>query len=544
MKNELYEWQKECLNRWHLNSCRGIVQAVTGSGKTLLALSAMDSLEHTPDRRLLVRIVVPTTALMLQWKRALTEYLLARHEHRADPELSADTVRRAVGLRGGGFQSSPDCRYLIYVINSARYELARQILAKLRGGEDVLLIVDECHHCQRGQNQLIFDFLPYIGGCEGRFFSLGPTASLPAGEGQRYLCSVLGRKIYHYGVREASAENTISPFDIYHISLSFQNDEREEYEALSEQMRILYARLLGLCPSLRLLSGKENFEALRRLTGSKDQTTAKTASSYMNLTFLRKQLVSLAASRISCARKLIRLLDPDAKIIVFSERIRQADDLYHLLQNDWPGKAGRCHSKMGAQANKNTLERFRTGSIRILITCKSVDEGLNVPDVSVGIILSGTSTKRQRLQRLGRIIRKKDTPDHASLYYLHVTETSEESCYLPDAGSHRLAELAYDGITQRFINPPYDCQAAALLLEMEQNGADPSLMREAERCLQAGRIRLDWQMSFEALNDRIQNAGHTSERNYWVCMKKLKNCASQNARSHSCAASPPSFGHN
>ena len=228
MEKKLYQWQEECLERWFANKGRGMVQAVTGSGKTLLALTAAARLEEKLGQELHVKIVVPTAALMRQWDRALRAFL-------ADlgGDFTAGSLRGWIGLRGGGYKASPDCKYMIYVINSARYELARQILMELRKGEAVLLIADECHHYESGQNQLIFEFLSYINPQEVQFFSLGLSATLPSGQAQHDLASVLGRKIYSYGMARAAALRTVCQYDIYHIGLSFQREEREEYEELS-----------------------------------------------------------------------------------------------------------------------------------------------------------------------------------------------------------------------------------------------------------------------------------------------------------------------
>lgn len=507
--NQLYDWQEECLRRWFDNQGRGIVQAVTGSGKTILALHAMHRMDRRLGGGLKVRIVVPSSALMRQWNRNLREYLSA----------TAQTPR--IGLRGGGFKSSPDLKYLIYVINSARYELARQILTELKQGEDVLLIADECHHYTSGQNQLIFEFIPCLDQCAGRFFSLGLSATLPEGQARRDLAASLGRIICQYGIREATAGQTVSPYNIYHISLSFCEEEQHAYEDLSWQMNRLYARLVKARPSLGLFGQTERFELLRSLTGDKDRRIAEAALLYMNLAYKRKSLVCLASARISCACDLIKRLDDKEQIIIFSERIGQAEELYRLLQEIYPESAGRYHSKMGSQANRNVLERFRTGSVRILIACKAIDEGLDVPDASIGIILSCASTARQRIQRLGRIIRKKSGKESAALYYLHITETSEDSCFLPDAGHNRLIELEYDAQTRRFTNPAYDAKASAFLQQMEDTGTDEEKIQEARRCLLLGCVRSDWMLDEDELDLRIQNARYTSERNYWVCMKRL-----------------------
>ena len=74
MEKQLYPWQEDCLDKWFLNRCRGMVQAVTGSGKTLLALTAAFRLEKRLGRPVQVKIVVPTSGLMFQWEKAIREY--------------------------------------------------------------------------------------------------------------------------------------------------------------------------------------------------------------------------------------------------------------------------------------------------------------------------------------------------------------------------------------------------------------------------------------------------------------------------------------
>jgi superfamily II DNA or RNA helicase len=62
-----YPWQKECIRRWFDNKYRGTVKVVTGGGKTLLALAAIQQLQNTVQPDLYVVIVVPTIVLMHQW---------------------------------------------------------------------------------------------------------------------------------------------------------------------------------------------------------------------------------------------------------------------------------------------------------------------------------------------------------------------------------------------------------------------------------------------------------------------------------------------
>lgn len=523
--HSLYPWQEECLAAWFSNHGRGIVQAVTGSGKTRLALEAAYRLNRSLTQKLNVYIVVPSGALMRQWEKELRHFL----EATAQPENEKSqkhlpAPKKQIGLRGNGCKDRPDCPYMIYVINSARYELARQILQDLNNGDAVLLIADECHHYKSGQNQLIFEFLPYIRPDSTPFFSLGLSATLPSGEDGRYLTSVLGRKIYSYGMENALKLHTVCPYDIIHIALSFTREERTEYDDLTEKMNHLYRSLLQISPALRKAGKKECFDILRELSASKRQRTADMASSWLMLSYQRKKLVCLASARISCATALIRRLAPGEKIMVFGERIQQAEELYQHLHRQYPERVGRIHSQMGAQANKNILERFRSGDIRILIACKAVDEGVDIPDAAIGIILSGTSAQRQRIQRLGRIIRKNEGKSRASLYYLHISETSEDVCFLPDSRDIRVVELDYRTNTGEFFCPDYEKKAARLLAKLQHAGADEIKMQEARRCLRLGCVRTDWMLPGEILKEQADRASCTSEKNYWNCMNMLKNC--------------------
>jgi len=521
MNKNLYQWQEECLKRWQANGCRGMVQAVTGSGKTLLALTAAHRLEEYVGEDLKIKIVVPTGALMRQWGRALKEFLADFQKPGGTEEAGYKSRQPSIGMRGGGFRDAPDCRYMIYVINSARYELARQILAELKEGKAVFLIADECHHYDSGQNRLIFEFLPFIEPYRERFFSMGLSATLPAGRSREYLASVLGRKIYSYGMEEASAFGTVCKYDIFHIQLSFQREERDEYEELTDRMVILYQKLLKAHPLLDKVDIRERFEMLRNLCSNKDKAIAEAAALYLRLSYRRKSLVCLASERIFCACDLIQTLGTDGKILIFGERIRQAEKLYKLLKDKYPGRVGRYHSEMGDQANKNALERFRTGEIRILIACKAIDEGVDVPDASVGIILSGTATRRQRLQRLGRILRINEGKDRASLYYLHIEETSEDACFLPDGKDNAYFELEYCSAYGKFFNLTYDRAASKVLADMKRNGRDGETIKEAGRCLKLGSVRSDWKREQEYIEGKIKDAKSIRDRNYWVCMKRV-----------------------
>ncbi len=219
-------------------------------------------------------------------------------------------------------------------------------------------------------------------------------------------------------------------------------------------------------------------------------------------------------------RQLIDDID-SMKNLIFGERIGQANDLFRQLSAQYPERVGRYHSQMGPQANRNTLERFRSGELRILIACKSMDEGIDVPDASVGIILSGTSAQRQRIQRLGRIIRRQEGKKRALLYYLHLDGTSEESFFLPEHGETRSFDLKFCSADQSFFHPAYETAAETYMRRLWCKGADSKQLQEARQCLQAGYVRPDWLLDQKEAEQRVREATSVHNRNYWICMKNL-----------------------
>ncbi|MBQ9721419.1 MAG: DEAD/DEAH box helicase family protein, partial [Oscillospiraceae bacterium] len=222
---KLYAWQRDCLDAWESNGCRGIVRAVTGAGKTVLSLAAIDRLsERFPDLR--VKVVVPTIPLAQQWKTALLHHF---------PE------ERRPGFFGGGARDDPDRATMIYILNSARGALSAHIRRDFALRRHVLLICDECHHCQSPQNRRIFDFLtedaPALYACLG-------LSATPFGTGDdAVLTRALGPEVCRYGFGEAEEAGVVSPFTVCEVSAPFLPDELSAYGALTDEIRILTARL-------------------------------------------------------------------------------------------------------------------------------------------------------------------------------------------------------------------------------------------------------------------------------------------------------------
>lgn len=515
MKVQLYPWQEECLTAWTGHGCRGIVNVVTGAGKTVMAVAAVSRLRDIAPKPLRVKIVVPTTSLFSQWRDSLLEYS-------GSPAIS----REEIGYYHGRRKDPVSRPYMIYMINSARYCLARHILADLKNGCSVLLIADECHHYTSKENSRIFEFLPYVDNTTGHYYSLGLSATPRTAGYESVLAPALGREIYRYTFTDAARQGIVTPFALFQIALSFTPDERKSYHDVSNRLSAVVNRLNQKCPSLKELRNNHFFAALSAQTHSPDPLIANLARNALNLTYRRRTLLCDAKSRLRCVCKLIEVLDPKTKIIIFGERTKQADQLYYHLARRYSNQVACCHSQSGEQARKNALERFRNGEIRILISCRSLDEGFNVPSATVGIVLSSTSGERQRLQRLGRVIRNHKDKEIAALYYLYLDKTNESPSFLEiHPGEVMLYNTSYSREDDGFSFPEYEEAAMQVLGQLQQTIPDETALMEIRKCLLQGMMRTDWLLGKvlgdEIWNRKIQAAKTTRERNYWICMRMM-----------------------
>lgn len=517
LKKQLFTWQRECLDLWFNNQGKGIVNVVTGAGKTILTLGAIARLEHVlADRQspaLKIKIIVPKVFLANQWAQCLQHDLAAAKEE--------------IGVYSGLHKDPATRKYMIYVVNSARHTLSRHILDDLTQGSPVLLIADECHRYSSMENSRIFDFVPQIPPRASHYYALGLSATPETAASSEKLVPALGAEIFKYGFVEALNANIISSFAIFNLKLTFTPDEEEQYLDLSDKitraLEILMRRctfLLGL-DRLRFFAGLENLAQ-----NSEDDFIGFQARSVLNLSTKRKDLVYRAESRISCVRKLLTQLPQNSKVLIFSERISVAEAIYKELNQLFPGQVGRYHSDMDAWSKKDILRKYQEAQIRILVSCRALDEGLNVPATDIGIIASSTSSNRQRIQRLGRILRSSGNKTTAKLYYLYIGSSNEEQDLLADisrdlSGVVPILDLAYDQDSQTFHHAPYQVLADRVLEHTRRKGRSTEIIAELTRNLELGKLGCDWWLSEQECRTKIQSAPTRSERNYWVCMRLL-----------------------
>lgn len=503
---KLYSWQKDCMKKWKTNEYRGIIHVVTGAGKTVFALYAMDELRSRyPDVK--IRIVVPTIPLANQWKMALT--------HHAPDE------KWRPGFFGGGRRDEPERQVMIYVINSARNSLAAHIRRDIALKHHVLLICDECHHYQSRENRKIFGFLTEDVLKGPLYHSLGMSATPFGTDHDEVLVRSLGPEIFRYDFDNAAADGVISSFSICEVSASFMPEELLQYVELTNQIGVSLKKLLADYPKLQLCSQKKFMKAVSVIAREADMDPEEPAAAFLMLTYQRKSITNLAESRIRCAVSLIEALHDTDRILVFCERISQAEELSVILRRHYGRAIGIYHSGMTKEARARVLNDFRDRQVRMLVSCRCLDEGIDVPDANVGIVLSGSSVERQRVQRLGRVIRRADNKSAACLYYIYIRESSDDAAFLRGLENSERFTVRYYSSENAFSNDLYEYVAANMIGIADERGYNGQQLSELRRCLTEGLIRADCFLPSETVRRAARSADSRHEQNYWNVMGKV-----------------------
>lgn len=352
-------WQLEALAKWEEAGRRGIVSVVTGGGKTVFALSCIDRIKPVATL-----IIVPTAALLDQWWAEAASYF----------DLNLDEINIVTGT----------LRFRAGTINIAVLNTAAKLAERIRQ-HDCFLIVDECHKAASEQ------FRAALHVSSSASLGLSATPERPYDEGlNEVLIPAIGPVVYTYDYGAALRDGVIVPFQIKNIVFELEDERQKEYEKLSK--------------------------AIARSISQRGADAPETVALYLR----RARVLNLSINRIRVALRLVAA-NRGKRTLVFHEDI-EACNLIQSVLHDNGIRCGVYHSGMRLRDRAGALSSFRRGEIDVLVTCRALDEGFNVPETELGIIAASTATRRQRIQRLGRVVRPAMGKEAAVIYTLVASE--------------------------------------------------------------------------------------------------------------------------
>lgn len=422
----LRDYQQDSIARWKKASMRGCVVLPTGAGKTAVGVSAIC------EANVPALVIVPTIDLLQQWVDFLHTHLRVNQDvvvvdddaikDNAHHNVS-DTHTLQIGKIGGGFDDI--CAVTVTTYDSA-YIRAPEI-----GNQFGLLVFDEVHHLPAPGYKLIAEqcIAP---------FRLGLTATLEREDGlHKIIPKLVGGVVYRKGAHELAEKKHLAEYDLQKIRVQLSNTEQAEYKKYRSEF-LAGLNKLGMktesmynLKRLILLSNRNKNARAALLARNKANEIAFNTSA--KIIELRKILQENCQSLAGCdssnnvaddnnihniaaegndaiyetqnplinTSKDTRTRRIRKKTIIFTQNNKMA----YFISDTFLIPI--ITHKTAKPERKEILDGFRAGKYIAVVTSRVLDEGVDVPDAELGIIVSGTGSGRAMIQRLGRLLRPK-----------------------------------------------------------------------------------------------------------------------------------------
>ncbi len=363
-------FQAEAVRAWTAAQGRGVVVLPTGSGKSHVAVLAIAAKKRSS------LVVAPTLDLVRQW------YDLLRTSFGVE-----------VGVIGGG-------EYDLKPLTVTTYDSAYAHMDHL-GARFGLIVFDECHHLPSASYGLAAKLClaPY---------RLGLTATPERADGRDDdLVELIGPIAYRKDIRELSGEY-LADYDTTRVTIELSQAEREEYDA-ERAVYLAFVRAHGI----RMGTPRGFNDFIMR--ASRTPPGQRALGAYRR----QRELAFAAQGKLKYLEHLLGVHRADRSIIFTQDNATAYDISRRFL-------IPVITHQTKVRERSDILEGFAEGRYGAIVTSKVLNEGVDVPDANVAVIISGSGSVREHVQRLGRILRRKDGK-RAMLYELVSAGTSETS---------------------------------------------------------------------------------------------------------------------
>ena len=367
--NEPFPYQKEAIDAWLKNRRAGIVILPTGAGKSYLAVLAIENAKRS------TLVVVPTLDLVSQWY---------------------DVIKRAfdidVGVVGGG-------EYTLRGVTVTTYDSAL-LYAERFGPRFGLVVYDECHHLP-GESYL------FTARASIAPFRLGLTATLERTDGRHALLDdLVGPIVYRREIPELSGQY-LADYETITLRVELDEVEREQYD-IERAIYTSFVRSRGI--SFDSPDGWRMFV----IESSRSQEGRRAFRAYR-----RQNELALGASGKLRALHGLMHQHRTERMLVFTQDNATA----YAISRKFLVPVITHHTKQSERSA--ILAGLRKGTYGVVVTSKVLNEGVDVPEANVAVVLSGSGSVREHVQRLGRILRRAEGKQ-ATMYEIISACTAEE----------------------------------------------------------------------------------------------------------------------
>jgi superfamily II DNA or RNA helicase len=365
-------YQAEAMAAWQARQCRGVVVLPTGAGKTWVACLAID------DRRRSTLVVAPTLDLVRQWYDVLRT-----------------TFGVPVGVIGGG-------EYDVRSLTVSTYDSAHLHMEHL-GDRFGLVVFDECHHLPGPA------YAVAARACVAPF-RLGLTATPERADGRHSdLDDLVGPIVYRKDIVDlSSAGGYLAPYDTVRLSVELGPEDRRAHDEARAVYRDFVAR-----NGIRMSSPSGWSDFVIRAARSEDGRRAMAA-------YRRQRDIAFAAPAKLDYVGLLLDRHREDRTLLFTQDNATAYEISRRFLVPIITHETRVRER------SEIIAGLADGGYGAIVTSKVLNEGVDIPDAAVAIVVSGSASVREHVQRLGRVLRAREGK-RALLYELVTAGTTETS---------------------------------------------------------------------------------------------------------------------
>jgi superfamily II DNA or RNA helicase len=399
---KLRGYQRDAVERWFAAGKRGIFEMATGTGKTLTALAAVRRLtEETAP--VVVVVAVPFQHLGPQWVREI-ERAMPSTQTVLVSGTGIRTKSALLSLRERFALGTQRAAIVVTVHNTvAMPEFVRQIHSFRRIGCTIVLVADEMHALGSPDMRK--------GLSEDYAYRLGLSATPDRwfdDAGTQILREYFGGVVYPFGLEEAldwkdpsTGLTVLTPYRYFPSFIELTDEELEEYVELT--LRAVRAK--GPDQSG---SGSESGTSLEDLLLIQRARIAKKAVN--KLLSFERLLNSLGSDLRHC---IIYCIDREQMDLV-AEILNRKRIIYRYFTGEEGTTPGVEWN--GLSEREAILEEFESAHTHALVAMKCLDEGVDVVQARIGIILASSTNPREYIQRRGRLLRRHKDKKEAQIY--------------------------------------------------------------------------------------------------------------------------------
>lgn len=379
------DYQKKAVTGWLGARGRGILKMATGTGKTKTALIAAAQLATVIRDRgetLVVVVVAPYQHLVDQWITEIESFgvkPIGVYESSQTwiPKVEAQLAEARFGQRPVAVMVATNVSF-----SGARFQ---SVLSRISGRQRLLIVADEAHNLGSSTYRVA---LP-----PNATYRLALSATPERwldDEGTDALLSYFGKVVFEVSLSEAiNTYHALCPYNYHPRLVELDSAEAALYVALTSKIAKCFA-------AGQTVHDNDPASQLGRWLRERSNVLGHAAG---KLAFLRRDL----SERSGSWYQLVYCAEGHRP----TDSASQIDDAMRLIGRDLGLSAQRYVSETPRRERQELLRRFGAGDdLRVLVSMRCLDEGVDIPDARVGYLLASSSNPRQFVQRRGRLLRR------------------------------------------------------------------------------------------------------------------------------------------